>query len=560
VFYQSEFFVKFLSRLSSKVFLVAGFCLSAACLPAQTPEPTRASVALQASFFIDAVQNQPMQGHTNVSAGPGNAVTFAVETKPTHGTVALDASGADAWIYTPAKDFIGTDMFRIAATVGGEKATQRVVILVNEPPANRKLYVDAAKGSDKNPGTKSKPFASIQASSNVTLPGDTVYIKDGTYTQTSSEAVVLIARSGAPGAWITYRPYPGAHPRLFAKDAWNVVLITASWIRVQGLDIAGNMPNVSIEDAAKVYDRFAAGSKTYGPETSFAQTNGITVRPTDRQKLKLAEYIYPRHIEVLGNLVHDVQGGGISAMESDYIAIRDNKIQNVAGRALYACSGISILGSQNTDFQTPPYKMYVENNLIVNARTYVKWIATKAMSDGNGIILDSNRNVSPKGEPFKGHYLVANNVVLDTGGAGIQVFSTDNADVVYNTVYNSSLTPGLNYGQIWVHATSNLRIMNNIMMAGLGGKMNQFFKDNNNVVYDYNIYFGGLKPEMQGSHDIVADPLFVNVKAGNFKLQPASPAIDSAIAEFGITRDFEGKTRPVGKAPDRGAFELQSKP
>jgi hypothetical protein len=542
--------------------LAFGICISTGRLPAQAASPTPASLVMQASFFADALRNQPVEGQTHASADAGKHLVFAIAKKPTHGEVVLDPAGADKWTYRPAKDFIGTDEFRITATVGSEAHSQRVVILVNEPAANRKLYVDAVKGSDKNPGTEAKPFASIQAASNITLPGDTVYIKDGTYTQTSAEAVLLIARSGAPGAWITYRPYPGAHPKLFAKNAWNVVLITGSWIRVQGLDVAGNMQNVSVEEAAKVYDRFAAGKEgqTFGPETSFAETNGITVRAVDRQKVPLGEQIYPRHVEILANTVHDAQGGGISAMESDYITIEDNNIQNVAGRAIYACSGISILGSQNTDFQTPQYKMYVQNNLIVNARTYVKWIATKAMSDGNGIILDSNRNVSPKGEPYTGHYLVANNVVLNSGGAGIQVFSTDNADVVYNTVYYSSQTPGLDYGQIWVHATSNLRIMNNIMVAGPDGKMNQFFKDNSNVVYDYNIYFGGKKPEMVGPHDIVADPMFINVAAGNFKLQPGSPAIDSGINDFPVTRDFEGKPRPVGKAPDRGAFEAQSKP
>jgi hypothetical protein len=557
----SELVLKLSTYLYRTAVAAFGLGFSGICLPAQTAPPAPATVVLQSSYFVDVVRNHPVEGHTHASASAAKPLVFTIRTKPAHGEIALDAAGADRWTYKPAKDFIGIDEFLITATASGDAKTQRVVILVNEPAANRKLYVDAEKGSDKNPGTEAKPFASIQAASNITLPGDTVYIKDGTYNQTSAEAVVLIARSGAPGAWITYRPYPGAHPKLFAKNAWNVVLITGSWIRVQGLEVMGNMQNVSVEAAAKVYDRFASGkeAQTFGPETSFAQTNGFTVRPVDRQKVPREEQIYPRHVEILANKVHDIQGGGISSMESDYITIEDNNIQDVAGRALYACSGISILGSQNTDFETPQYKMSIQNNLVVNARTYVKWIATKAMSDGNGIILDSNRNAQEKGEPYMGHYLVANNVVLGSGGAGIQVFSTDNADVIYNTVYKSSQTPGLDYGQIWVHATSNLRIMNNIMVAGPDGKMNQFFKDNSNVVYDYNVYFGGRKPEMVGPHDILADPMFINIAAGNFKVQPVSPAIDSAVAEFGVKRDFEGKPRPVGNGPDRGAFEAQSK-
>jgi hypothetical protein len=150
---------------------------------------------------------------------------------------------------------------------------------------------------------------------------------------------------------------------------------------------------------------------TYGPETSFAQTNGISIRPSDKA-VPVRQRIFPRHIELIANDVHDAQGGGISAQWSDYITVQGNKIQNVAGRAMYACSGISILGSQNTDGRDRAYKMYVQDNLIVNARTYVKWAAVKHMSDGDGIILDSNRSALEKGEHYRGKYLLANNIVI----------------------------------------------------------------------------------------------------------------------------------------------------
>lgn len=508
--------------------------------------------------FVDGVQNAPVAGAVHASsADSAKAMVFVVTRQPAHGHASFADAAKEQWVYTPEPGFVGNDEFRIGVTAHGLTKEQRVVVMVNYAATRRTLYVDAVHGSDKNPGTEKRPFASIQAASDVTRPGDTVLIEDGTYNQTSPEGVVTIARSGAPGAMITYRAYPGAHPKLFAKDAWNHILITASYIRVEGLEIAGNAQNVSIDDAAKVEARFESGhGLSFGPETSFAETNGISIRPAN-QKAPLRERIYPRRIEIVGNNIHDVQGGGISAQWSDLVTIAGNRIHDVAIRAMYACSGISILGAQTTDAATPAYRMVVENNLVVGARTYVKWVSVKHMSDGNGIILDSNRNAQDKGEPFTGRFLVANNVVMASGGAGIQVFSTDNADVVFNTVYDNSLTPELEYGQIWAHAASNLRVENNILVAGHDAKINEAFKDNNNVIYDYNIYFGGRKPGMMGPHDIVGDPEFVNPKDGNLKLQASSPAVDSGVTGFPVARDFDGNPRVSGKGPDRGAFELQ---
>ncbi|MBX3724955.1 MAG: right-handed parallel beta-helix repeat-containing protein [Xanthomonadales bacterium] len=53
------------------------------------------------------------------------------------------------------------------------------------------------------------------------------------------------------------------------------------------------------------------------------------------------------------------------------------------------------------------------------------------------------------------------------------------------------------------------------------------------------------------------DPLFVDAAGGNFRLQGASPAINSGRTDVNLVGqlDFEGNPRWFGQAPDRGAFE-----
>lgn len=66
------------------------------------------------------------------------------------------------------------------------------------------LYVSPDRGQDSNPGTKDKPFATLQFAVSKLQPGDTLFLRGGTYRET-----VTFPRSGTAEKPITVKAYAG---------------------------------------------------------------------------------------------------------------------------------------------------------------------------------------------------------------------------------------------------------------------------------------------------------------------------------------------------------------
>ena len=66
---------------------------------------------------------------------------------------------------------------------------------------------------------------------------------------------------------------------------------------------------------------------------------------------------------------------------------------------------------------------------------------------------------------------------------------------------------------------------------------------------------GSVAAGLSYDGNLVADPLFVNRQTGNYRLSAGSPALGRAVAAYSLNSDLDGATRPLGGAPDLGAYE-----
>lgn len=407
-------------------------------------------------------------------------------------------------------------------------------------------YYVSPSGSDTNDGTSaSAPLKTLQKAADRTRPGDTVSIMGGTYTEAApGRDILVIKRSGTASQPITYRAHPGSKPVIHPVDSWNGVHVAgASHIVISGLEIAGDSTRISLADA----------ERNAGRDDPRYNTNCLNINRDGKDGPA------PHHVLVTGNEVHHCPGAGISAMDADEVTIDHNKVHDTSWYTHYATSGISVLRALDAGQGDPrQYKTRITGNVVYGNETKVKWSDCSCYSDGNGIIVDTNRN-KPEGTgaDYQGRTLVANNVTFDNGGSGIHSYKSQHVDIVNNTAYYNSRSPHMHYGNIFAGESSDVQILNNVSSVRPGEPTNSDNK-NEDVTYDHNIYFGGKAPEAKGPHDLVADPRLVrpttDPATADFRLRDDSPALGAGTVFSAVRQDITGRNRDSAKGYDLGAY------
>jgi hypothetical protein len=460
-------------------------------------------------------------------------------------------------------------------------------------------YVSATKGSVYGDGTTlATSFLTLQQAEAVALPGDTVEVDSGTYTNNNGPVLDLTTPGSAAGGYITWEPIPGATPVIqIGADAYGAVQFeqASGYTIFEGFTVLGYNKSLSLAEGV-------ACQGSNGVQTQCIQNNGGCIAingstsPTIQQQS--AGFYVPNHIQILNNTVAYC-GGGIGASGADYITFSGNTVYDNAWYSIYGSSAFSMLGSYNSNPSdtATKYKMQITNNTIYGNAEFIPWIQQGIITDGEGIIMDSNLNASYGAgityPAYTGRFLLANNIIWNDGSAAIEIFESAHVDVINNSTFNDDLNQNSEAGRGELSISGNsydVNVFNNIFYSSTAGKatpvaqFSQCTPTPCNI--DYNIYYGGLPNNWggfgsNGPHDQVINPMYtstptptlsgsgigtssyqptdvINAPMPNLKLLFGSPAIGKGTGTFNgysaPATDIVGNPRPSANGYTIGAY------
>lgn len=446
-----------------------------------------------------------------------------------------------------------------ATAVQGGTGYSRVDVYAPNHNGAKKYYVQASAPVTNTAGTLAAPFNTIQKAVDVTTPGDSVFVMAGTYTNTGTGDVALIRRTGTADNWIVYTNYQNDKPKLSFNGWQGFNLVPgAAYIKIQGFEIEGNNGNVTLAEAQQQPGACEGPNPTsIGSALPKFNGNGISISGRTGGNLR------PHHIVIANNSVHDCGGGGISAIESDYITIENNTVYNTSWYTIFGTSGISLLNSWNYDNNADVSRFIIRNNRCYGNRLFIKWNNNGLckITDGNGIILDNNNDrfgANPLGA-YSGKFLIENNVLYLNGGRGINLNYSNNVTLLNNTGYQNAASPEIET-DFTMRYSDNTRFYNNIFY-GRADKPLTLVVNSLNLQQDNNLSLGGTEPSYftGGQNKTGVDPQFIDPAGGNFQLASTSPAINAGSSTPGqyTVKDIVGINRPQGSGVDIGAYEFQ---
>jgi parallel beta-helix repeat protein len=391
--------------------------------------------------------------------------------------------------------------------------------------ATAATYYVATTGSDANPGSQSQPFQTIDRGMSVLRAGDTLYLRGGTYTnQPIGPPSAVPVPSGT--SWsnaITIAGYPG-----------ETVILSGRCITFNdGSPVSYVIFDNLICDATTNGGAMYIGGDSHHIRFQNGEMDG------DKNTSGAAMMISGSgpYLEILNSTIHGAGGnkgqgctdpfGCYAAYYAGHHALFDNNvIYESAGYALH------IFNSSAVD---------VSDNIVRNNVFYGNGFVDVRPILGYAILLSCGSN----NEAY-------NNIVYENAG-GIQVdFRCTNCLVYNNTVYNNPvLGAGIHIGPTDVVGT---RVHNNILYGNAGTIIN--WSDPTAVLAN------NLCDVAGPGCSVVGNPLFVNAAAGDFHLQPSSPAIDAGNDAVCPSSDQEGQRRvsvPGGGTSicDIGALEFR---
>lgn len=190
---------------------------------------------------------------------------------------------------------------------------------VNGTHSGMEYYV-AKSGSDSNDGSEARPWLTIQQAANSVQPGDTVYIKEGIY----SESVELSV-SGQEERNITFTHFENDRVEITAKSC-NGINVDADYITIDGLIIRdayyredGNCPDwtasgITTHRSHNIFRNNEISNSMYGImlRANIGDEDGV-IWPTEGSNI------------IRGNYIHDTDYAAVRVKRSNNNVVENNK-------------------------------------------------------------------------------------------------------------------------------------------------------------------------------------------------------------------------------------------
>jgi len=385
------------------------------------------------------------------------------------------------------------------------KSTLMFAMLLLSVPSLAADYHVSPRGADSNPGTVTRPFRTIQRAADIVHPGDTVIVKDGTYSNPlasgADSTLVNVTRSGTANAYIVFR----------AQHKWGAVLDGLNNTTAEGWEFAGNY--IRIEDFEM---------KGFSDDT-------------------LSNYKGGRFITIIGNHIHDIGryctdtniGRDGIFLSNSSITIERNVIHDI-GRYSEGENGCR---PANTHYQRHDHGIYVAGASDVMIRNNVFYNIThgwsiqvypKAM---NNLAVLNNTFAYPN-PWYTGHIVIA--MPVTNSRIENNIFYEPNTAAIY---FNPS--DGL------FPANDTLSIKNNLSTKVM---IQLYIVQPERLMTDFSapgITYANNREKV--------DPLFANPAIHDFQLTSKSPAVGTGSMLSDVPNDYKGVAR--ANPPCIGAFE-----
>ena len=390
----------------------------------------------------------------------------------------------------------------------------RTLVIVSPSPTPTATFFVAPNGSDSNPGSETLPFRTISYGVSRLAPGETLFVKQGTYAESLDDNIPAgtswsqpVTVAAYPGHTVILRPPPGAEFVLHFQGP-------QAYIVINGLILDGT--NVTY-DVVKI-----------------TQTSDETP-PAHHIRLQNCEVMNSPH----GHGILIADGDGYNEILS--CSIHHNGNQYDGGSANH---GIYVHGNYNLIEGNEIY----ENRLgygvhLFNGMQSFNVIRRNLIHDnGDAMDIHGNGNV------------VALNLIWDCG-IGINLGPSGSVqggnEIVQNTIYRCEAGVAVREG------VPAAKILNNIVQASSGYPSNSIIDGGINTqiehnVLDRSVYNSDYSVPPAGTNQYNTNALFVNPAAFDFHLQSGSPAIGAGMDIPEVPTDFDGFA--WGNPRSSGAF------